>query len=747
MSDKNDQPSSDPPSNENKETQESIDESPDVIVVNDDSDGDDDYDDDDDYESSQDELCIDSVSDDDEMKWKSAEILQTLVSEGYRNPGLILNRLFEIDLECLPSSESQLWRILSTLFAERSVRRPLKQYCTLQSVIDLLKEKSKILVLTGAGISVSCGIPDFRSRDGVYARLERDFPDLRSPQDMFDLAFFKSNPNPFFTFAKELFPGQFKPSFTHRFVRLLEKKSKLLRNYTQNIDTLEEVAGISRIIPCHGSFATASCLNCKFKVQGEAIREAIMSQRIPYCPKCCPEVGLKGLPAVSSSSSATEPVDESKPPPPVTAVMKPDIVFFGESLPSEFHATLEKDVKDVDLVLVMGSSLKVRPVSYIPNNIPHSVPQILINRELLSNHRFDVELLGDCDTIIEHLCNVLGWNVDSDCDSDSASQEKTAGRPLTQVDLIVPLKAGLEALANEPDSSPSVPGPEGDMDTVDSEVRKEEAVDAKPSETENTADSKEQPDKKEAMKADGTLECPINVDDDDDSDPDYIEEEDYYSSSENRRTIELAKYLPENSYTSIPKRLYVFQGSELDISAEMAEKYVAAHSQPNGSNGDDCPLSSEGSQSPSSSIEGEEESFVDYVLRRCRHDSELENERKKCVEGEGEDNENVNAHGSTLAEEANQEVIEIINCDDSSSGSIHEDLTTPASLETSNAKSRETKKTTPCEPLNGIPPKTKRRRCNSNVKTNEEEGEESSESTKTIFLSSSSLNDGKAVNV
>lgn len=116
-----------------------------------------------------------------------------------------------------------------------------------------------------------------------------------------------------------------------------------------------------------GSFATASCLGCKFKVPGEAIREAIMSQRTPYCPKCCPEVGLEGLPAVLSSSSGTEPVDESKPTPPVTAVMKPDIVFFGESLPPEFHATLGKDMKDVDLVLVMGSSLKVHPVSYIPS--------------------------------------------------------------------------------------------------------------------------------------------------------------------------------------------------------------------------------------------------------------------------------------------------------------------------------------------------------------------------------------------
>ncbi|VDL57288.1 unnamed protein product [Hymenolepis diminuta] len=313
--------------------------------------------------------------------WKNPELLGSLISAGYRNPRLLLTRLFKIAPEYLPSDpcEPELWRILSSLFAEKSSRKPLKQYHSLQAAIDLLKEKSKILVLTGAGISVSCGIPDFRSRNGIYARFERDFPDLRNPQDMFDLKFFKSNPNPFYTFAKELFPGQFKPSYTHRFIRLLEKKSKLLRNYTQNIDTLEEIAGISKIIHCHGSFSTASCLTCYHQLPGEELRE-------PEVGECAPLLGL----------------------------MKPDIVFFSESLPQEFHYTLDKDVRDVDLVLVMGSSLKVRPVSHIPNSVPHHVPQILINREPLSNHQFDIELLGDCDVVVEYLCKELGWHIDMD---------------------------------------------------------------------------------------------------------------------------------------------------------------------------------------------------------------------------------------------------------------------------------------------------------------------------------------------
>lgn len=65
-------------------------------------------------------------------------------------------------------------------------------------------------------VSVSCGIPDFRSRDGIYARLAVDFPDLPDPQAMFDIHYFRRDPRPFFKFAREIYPGQFTPSLCHR---------------------------------------------------------------------------------------------------------------------------------------------------------------------------------------------------------------------------------------------------------------------------------------------------------------------------------------------------------------------------------------------------------------------------------------------------------------------------------------------------------------------------------------------------
>lgn len=219
---------------------------------------------------------------------------------------------------------------------------------------------------------------------------------------MFDIEYFRRDPRPFFKFAKEIFPGQFQPSPCHRFISMLDKQGKLLRNYTQNIDTLEQVAGVQRIIQCHGSFATASCLVCKHKVDCEAIRADILNQVVPRCPRC-PDIPL--------------------------AIMKPDIVFFGENLPEFFHRAMKQDKDEVDLLIVIGSSLKVRPVALIPSSIPHDVPQVLINREPLPHLNFDVELLGDCDGIINELCHQLGGDFEQLCYSSLTLQQITEKPP------------------------------------------------------------------------------------------------------------------------------------------------------------------------------------------------------------------------------------------------------------------------------------------------------------------------------
>lgn len=114
---------------------------------------------------------------------------------------------------------------------------------------------------TGAGISTSAGIPDFRSPDtGLYSNLAR--LDLPYPEAIFDISFFRNNPLPFYTLAHELYPGKHRPTIAHSFVRMLSDKGILLKLFTQNIDCLEREAGIPdyQIVEAHGSFARQRCI-------------------------------------------------------------------------------------------------------------------------------------------------------------------------------------------------------------------------------------------------------------------------------------------------------------------------------------------------------------------------------------------------------------------------------------------------------------------------------------------------------
>jgi NAD-dependent histone deacetylase SIR2 len=109
---------------------------------------------------------------------------------------------------------------------------------------------------TGAGISTSAGIPDFRSPEtGLYANLAR--LNLPYAEAVFDISYFRDKPEPFYTLAQELYPGKYRPTITHSFITLLHKKGLLLKLFTQNIDCLEREAGVpgDTIIEAHGSFA------------------------------------------------------------------------------------------------------------------------------------------------------------------------------------------------------------------------------------------------------------------------------------------------------------------------------------------------------------------------------------------------------------------------------------------------------------------------------------------------------------
>lgn len=303
-------------------------------------------------------------------------------------------------------SDRELWERIACFVTQPPARTRLQDVNSMDHVINLLTTCKNIIVLTGAGVSVSCGIPDFRSRSGIYSRLRSEMPEIDDPHEIFDIRFFSKDPRPFFKFAKELYPGSFTPSLCHRFIRLLERKERLLRNYSQNIDTLERIAGIERVVECHGSFATASCTKCGTAVSADDIREDVLAKRIPMCAICNPVSNESSTEnqskRISHSTSMTEGYSDLY----EMGILKPDIVFFGESLPEVFHPAINADRQKCDCLLVIGSSLKVRPVSMIPEFLKADVPQILINRERVGNYVFDVELLGDADIIVNQICRM-----------------------------------------------------------------------------------------------------------------------------------------------------------------------------------------------------------------------------------------------------------------------------------------------------------------------------------------------------
>lgn len=211
----------------------------------------------------------------------------------------------------------------------------------------------RILVLVGAGASVAAGIPDFRSPNtGIYANLGKY--ELDDPTDAFSLPLLRERPDIFYSIAKEmnLWPGHFRPTAVHYFIRLLQDHGRLLRCCTQNIDGLEEAAGIAPglLVEAHGSFAAASCIDCRAPFDIAQNRKEAMENVISHCPHC-------------------------------GGIVKPNVVFFGESLPDAFFDALNHDAPVAQLVIIIGTSLQVHPFASLPFFVPHSIPRVVINME------------------------------------------------------------------------------------------------------------------------------------------------------------------------------------------------------------------------------------------------------------------------------------------------------------------------------------------------------------------------------
>jgi len=235
----------------------------------------------------------------------------------------------------------------------------------LKGVAEKIKagDCKRILVMTGAGVSVSAGIPDFRSpQSGLFAKIRARYPDdemlSRRPECVFDLAYFQDvNEAPFYEVSQEIMSEGYKPTPTHHFIKLLDDKGLLVRCYTQNIDSLETAAGLSseKVIAAHGNFDGARCLKAGKEVPIAEFKEAVR--------KGDAEGGWRDLNKKYGD------------------LVKPDVVFYGEALPRRFFSSLGKDTAEADLLIVMGTALKVGPFNRLVGQVPFNCVRLLVNRD------------------------------------------------------------------------------------------------------------------------------------------------------------------------------------------------------------------------------------------------------------------------------------------------------------------------------------------------------------------------------
>ena len=167
---------------------------------------------------------------------------------------------------------------------------------------------------------------------------------------------FNEDPEKFYKLASQrevLWSRSFKPTPCHYFLRLLAEKEKLLKHFTQNIDSLERLAGMEaeKLIEAHGTVRTSHCLKCQREYSQDWMRETVYSGQTPWCES-----------------------EECR------GIIKPDVVFFGESLPQRFKDNVEL-LEECDLLIILGTSLAVQPFASLTVRVKENTPRLYINLE------------------------------------------------------------------------------------------------------------------------------------------------------------------------------------------------------------------------------------------------------------------------------------------------------------------------------------------------------------------------------
>jgi len=226
-----------------------------------------------------------------------------------------------------------------------------------------------VIALTGAGVSTESGIPDFRSKGGLWERYD--------PYDYAHIASFRQNPERVWKMLSELretLDGK-RPNGAHKALSRLEKAGLLRGIITQNIDGLHQAAGSQRVVEFHGNGQTLSCLECRTSVPQDDVSELVP----PRCNQC-------------------------------DSILKPDVVFFGEEIPSQAIWASEELLRDTRCVLVCGTSAEVFPASQIPEVVKKNGGTVIECNlsPALGNSVVDLRLLGKAGETLPALAQLLG---------------------------------------------------------------------------------------------------------------------------------------------------------------------------------------------------------------------------------------------------------------------------------------------------------------------------------------------------
>ena len=206
---------------------------------------------------------------------------------------------------------------------------------------QLVDESNNIVFFGGAGVSTESGIPDFRSKDGLYNQ-QYKYP----PEEILSHTFFIYNTDEFYRFYKAKMNSlKYKPNITHLKLAELEKKGKLKAVITQNIDGLHQKAGSKTVYELHGSVLRNYCMNCKKFYDAEYV---FNHDGIPKCT--------------------------------CGGTIKPDVVLYEEGLNQDTVKNSVEAIENADLMIVAGTSLTVQPASSLINYFKGK-HLVLINRD------------------------------------------------------------------------------------------------------------------------------------------------------------------------------------------------------------------------------------------------------------------------------------------------------------------------------------------------------------------------------